>query len=216
MSEPDVAGPDDPGRQGSGPESGAQRRTAPGPPEPAANQAKTEPTGDGNVSPGTGSVDAGVGAEAGAGSAGTGQPDAGRAPRAGVAGGAAASAPGGPASGPAGVAGSGDDAGVTGLAETPMPGTSEASPAAQGVRGAVDEGGGPAASDPSATGIEQPVNMRRTDGSGPGSAAAARGEALQPHVEQTQTGSATPPPTHDRPVTGVRRPAAPSGEVGST
>lgn len=58
-----------------------------------------------------------------------------------------------------------------------------------------------------------PAPERNTGASGPGSSAAAQGEHPAPAVEQTQTGSAEPKPTDERPVTGVHRPAAPSGEV---
>lgn len=128
--------------------------------------------------------------------------------------GARATAPGGPAARRPGAEGSGDDAGVTGFAETPAPGTFETAAPAQGVRRAVYEREGTGGTDAPAEKVELPVGERRTGGSGPGSSAAAQGERPQPHVEQTQTGDAEPGEHHERPVTGTHRPAAPSGEVG--
>jgi hypothetical protein len=129
--------------------------------------------------------------------------------------GARATAPGGPAGRRPGAEGSGDDAGVTGFAGTPMPGTFETAAPAQGVRRAVYEGADADGSNAPAEKVELPVGERRTGASGPGSSAAAQGERPQPHVEQTQTGDAEPGEHHERPVTGAHRPAAPSGEVGS-
>ncbi|MDX6243542.1 MAG: hypothetical protein QOE76_1265 [Frankiales bacterium] len=56
---------------------------------------------------------------------------------------------------------------------------------------------------------------RRRDASAPGSSAAAAGEVPVPAVEKAQddAAGATDSATHDRPVTGVHRPSAPSGEV---
>ena len=61
--------------------------------------------------------------------------------------------------------------------------------------------------------VTAPVPERNTGESGPGSSAAAQGEHPAPAVEQTQTGSAEPRPTDERPITGVHRTAAPNGEV---
>ncbi|MDX6227693.1 MAG: hypothetical protein QOI76_1083 [Frankiales bacterium] len=56
---------------------------------------------------------------------------------------------------------------------------------------------------------------RHRGGSSAGSSAAAAGEVPVPPVEKTQDDAAgeTDSATHDRPVTGVHRPSAPSGEV---
>lgn len=100
-----------------------------------------------------------------------------------------------------------------GLRREAMPGTSEAAAEAQGVRRAAEEPAGTGWAGTGSAGIEQPLNERRTGESGPGSAGATRGEALQPPVEQTLTGDEEPPPSHERPVTNVHRSSAPSGEV---
>lgn len=222
----------------------ARRTSPDGPEPAANQAKAEPVAGEGNVSPGTGSYGAdsggtgvGVGQPDRAGHAGaapdvpaggaggsTGGGLAYRQPqRYGASGepiatddraGAEAAAPGGPAARRPGAEGSGDDAGVTGFAETPMPGTSESAAPAQGVRRAVYEGAGADGSDVPAEEADVPVAERRTGSSGPGSSAAARGEVPQPHVEQTQSGDAQPGPTHERPVTGVHRSASPSGEVG--
>jgi hypothetical protein len=78
-----------------------------------------------------------------------------------------------------------------------------------GVRNADDHG---AASQSSAG---QATPERHRDASSPGSSAAAAGEVPVPAVEKSQDDAAggTESATHDRPVTGVHRPSAPSGEV---
>ena len=250
MSDQETPAPGEPGydnrpEAAGNPRTGAQRRTS-GAPEPASNQAKTEPVaGEGNISPGMGSFGADRGGVA---QVGTDQPDRAGHPGPGLdvpagghgaslgggetfrqaqrqgtspepigtddAAGARAMAPGGPAATRPEGGGSGDDAGVTGFAQTPMPGTVEEASAARGVRRAVYEGDGVAGSDVPAEKVELPVGERRTGSSDPGSSAAAQGERPQPHVEQTQTGDAEPGESHERPVTGVHRPSAPSGEVG--
>src|SRR5436853_19412 len=57
------------------------------------------------------------------------------------------------------------------------------------------------------------VPDRGGEPSTPLSPAAAKGEHPAPAVEQTQTGAPAASPTEERPVTGVHRAAAPSGEV---
>jgi hypothetical protein len=65
------------------------------------------------------------------------------------------------------------------------------------------------------SGAGQGTPPRRRDASSPGSSAAAAGEVPVPAVETSQADAAggTESATHDRPVTGVHRPSAPSGEV---
>lgn len=225
---------------------GAERRTQPGPPTPGTNQGKSEPAGAGNTSTGTGESpgtttvgrdqpeDArppGLGSGAGGapvahdvrGPVGSGsshrQPQRyGNAPEP-IAtddqAGARAATPG--ASGSS-VDTTGRDVGATyGLAREAMPGTVETSTEATGVRRAAYEGrlGDVAGSDVPAEKLTAAENARRL-GDGPESSAAARGESLQPAVEQTQTGEQEPRAAHERPVTGSHRPAAPSGEVSPT
>lgn len=181
------------GPEGQGQRSGAQRRVSPGAPVPGTNQGKAEPIGEAHrQAQRYGESPDPIGSDDAAG--------------------ARAAAPGGPAHRRDPEPTSGEDAGATyGLRTHAMPGTSEAAAPAEGVRRAAFEveTAGPAQT------VETPVTARRTGESGPGSAAATSGEALQPHVEQTVTGDERPGPSHERPVTGVHRPSAPTGEVGS-
>jgi hypothetical protein len=155
--------------------------------------------------------------------------------------GARVAAPGGPVSERPVDPTTGNDADATyGLQTDAMAGTSQDAAAATGIRRAVHEGDGGDTRGALAPGdgprvfggddtVEPPERLTTNpDGVAPvrpegvlpddqvdtRSSAATAGEMLRPH-EQAAQGDTDPMPHDERPVTGVHRRSAPSGEVGS-